>query len=248
MADALHHSAAARFCLCNRIFDSSAAVGAAHRRARINSGESFSYQHPNAAWLANGRNVQYPDAVLVRHLGQRTVDLRLDWIGFVAGCSRGLRECDHSHGSLGDVHVDRPHRANLVWVRLGDPTAGNRVFVDLSVSFARRPPVSQMPAANLRFLAFSLARFSDHDWRGSNQTARRHLLARSNLSLLSLRNTAHPESDQSLSAFRAGLVSQIRSGLEPFRRIDRAVVLVRPAHCAAHRRDLVGQFSNGSDH
>src|SRR6266487_256997 len=162
---------------------------------------------------------------------------------FVRLCQRG-----RSHDSLGDVHVDRPRRPNLVRLRLGNPAAGNRVFVDLSLPVARWPPVSEMPAAVARYLAFSLARFSHHDRRRLDQTARRPMLGRSHLPLLSLRNPANSESDQSLFAFRSALVSQIRDRLESLYRTGRAVVLVWSAHRAAYCGRLARQFSTCSDH
>ena len=121
-------------------------------------------------------------------------------------------------------------------------------LVDLSLSVARWPAISQMPAADSRDLAFSLARFSHHDRRRPDQTARRSMLARSHLPLLSLRNAADPEPDQPLSAFRAALVPQIRNGLEPFHRTDRALVFLRSAACATCCRRLARQFSNLSHH
>src|SRR5438477_258405 len=57
------------------------------------------------------------------------------------------------------------------------------------------------PANDSGYLAFPLAWISDHDWRRPDQTARRPVLARSYLPLLSLRDATHPQSDQSLSAF-----------------------------------------------
>src|SRR6266568_678614 len=135
---------------------------------------------------------------------------------FVAHCFVRLCQRGRSHDSLGDVHVDRPRRPNLVRLRLGNPAAGNRVLVDLSLPVARWPPVSEMPAAVARHLAFSLARFSHHDRRRLDQTARRPMLGGSHLPLLSLRNPANSESDQSLFAFRSALVSQIRTAWNHF--------------------------------
>ena len=74
------------------------------------------------------------------------------------------------------------------------------------------------------------------------------MLARSHLPLLSLRNATDPESDQPLSALRAALVSQIRDGLEPLHRTDRALVFIRAAARAPHRRRVAGELSNLSHH
>src|SRR5437870_454418 len=105
-----------------------------------------------------------------------------------------------------------------------------------------------MPSADPRFLAFSLARVSHHDWCRADQAARRLLLARSNLPLLSLRNAADPQSDQSLSAFFTALVAQVGDGLEPLRRTRRAMVFLRSTDGAAHRRSTAGHISNLSHH
>lgn len=101
------------------------------------------------------------------------------WAGFglslvVLG---GYANAISSHDSLGDVHVDCPHWPNLVRLRLGDSTARDRVFVDLSLPIDRWAPIPEMPSADPRVLAFSLARVSHHDRRRSNQIARRLLLA-----------------------------------------------------------------------
>ena len=159
-----------------------------------------------------------------------------------------LRKRDPPLHSLGDVHVDRTHRPDLVRLRLGDSTARDRLFVDLSLSVDRWASVPQMQAADSRYLAFSLAWVSHHDRRGSDQIARRPVLARSNLSLLSLRDTADPESRQSLPSLCAPLVSQIRNGMELFRRTRRAVVFIWPATRAACRRRLAHRVSNLSHH
>src|SRR5205823_12115696 len=89
---------------------------------------------------------------------------------------------------------------------MGDAAARDRVPVDLSLPVARCSSVSEMPAAAAGDLAFSLARFSHHDWCRPDQTTRRSMLARSDLPVLSLRNAADPESDQPVPAFRTALV------------------------------------------
>src|SRR5207244_4236205 len=96
---------------------------------------------------------------------------------------------------LGNVHVHHSRRANLVRLWLGDATARDRLPLDLSLSVTRCPPISEMPAAAAGNLAVPLARLSHHDWRRPDQTTWRSLLARSYLSLLSLRDAADPESD-----------------------------------------------------
>src|SRR6266702_524985 len=75
-----------------------------------------------------------------------------------------------------------------------------------------------------------------------DQATWRLLLARPYLPLLSLRNAADPQPDQSLFTFRPPLVSQIRYRLESFYRTGRAMVLIRSTHREAHRRCLARQF------
>ena len=62
-------------------------------------------------------------------------------------------------------------------------------------------PFPKTPPPILVIWLVSLARFPHHGRRRSDQAPRRSLLARSHLPLLSLRNTADPESDQPLFEF-----------------------------------------------
>src|SRR5262249_45179155 len=146
-----------------------------------------------------------PDAVLVRNFGQCTIDLLLGRLRAVARRFWWLRERNPTRGALGHVHVDRSHRPDLVRIRLGNPATGDRFPVDLPMSVARRAAVPEVQAAHSGHLAFSLARFSHHDWCGSDQIARGPLLARSHLPLLSLRDAANPQPDQPVPAFFASL-------------------------------------------
>src|SRR5439155_18710471 len=123
--------------------------------------------------------------------------------------SRRLRERNFARGALGDVHVDRSYRPNLVRLRLGDPAPRDWIPVHLSLPAVGWSTVPQIPSAHSRHLALSLVGVSDHGWRRSDLVARRSMLARSHLSLLSRRDAANPEPNQSLSAFCAALVSQI---------------------------------------
>src|SRR5262245_31573101 len=89
-----------------------------------------------------------------------------------------------------------------------------------------------------------MAWVSHHGRRGSDQIARRSVLARLNLPLLSLRDTADTESRQSLSSFCAAVVPQIRDGMEPFRRTGGAMVFIRSTAHAACRRCVARLISN----
>src|SRR5439155_18183686 len=193
---------------------------------RINSGDAIPCHRSGPARVADCGNDECPDPVLVWDLRHWIVDLRLGWSCALPRRSRRLRECNPSRDSLDNVHVDRPHRPDLVRLRLGNPAARDWIPLDLSLSAHRRPSLSKIPPAAPGHLAFSLARISDHGGRRPDQNARRHMLARSHLSLLSLRNPAHPEPDQPLPAFRADVVPQGGDGLEPFRRIGRALVFI----------------------
>src|SRR5207237_5042582 len=137
---------------------------------------------------------------------------------------------------------------DLVRLRLGNPAPGDRFPVNFSLSAYRRAAIPKMPPTDPGHLAVPLVGISDHVWRRSHQDARRLLLARSDLHVLSLRNAAHPESDQPIPAFRAPVVSQTGNALEPLRRIDRAVVFLWAANGPPHRRLAAGRVSNFPDH
>src|SRR5438874_4777183 len=158
--------------------------------------------------LASCRSVAITIVLLVRYFRSRSVDLCLGWLCSLARSARWLCKCHPARDSLGDVHVHHSRRANLVRLWLGDATARDRFSLDFSLSVARWSPISEMPAAAAGDLAFSLARFSHHDRCRFDKVAWRSLLARSDLPVLSLRNAAHPESDELVSAFRAALVPQ----------------------------------------
>src|SRR5438445_668931 len=80
-------------------------------------------------------------------------------------------------------------------------------LVAVRLRAARRSPLPKVSAADSGALAFSLARFSDHGRRWFDQNSWRRMLARPDLHVLSLRNSADREPDQPLSAFRAAMVS-----------------------------------------
>src|SRR5947199_80762 len=82
------------------------------------------------------------DSLLARHFRSRAVDLLLDWVWFIAGYSWRLRQRTSARGTLGDVHVDRSYRADLVRLRLGDSTAGDGLLVHLSLPITRRAAIS----------------------------------------------------------------------------------------------------------
>src|SRR6266550_3370582 len=145
--------------------------------------------------LAFCRSLAITIALLVRYFRSRSIDLCLGRFRPLAHCPWRFRQRDSARHSLGDVHVHHSRRANLVRLRLGDATARDRVPLDLSLSVARWSPIPEMPSAAARDLAFSLARFSNHDWCRPDQATGRSMLARSYLSLLSLRNAADPKSD-----------------------------------------------------
>ena len=149
---------------------------------------------------------------------------------------------------MGDVHVDRSHRPDLVRIRLGNPTVGDRFLVDLSLSTARLAPVPEVQAAGSGDLAFSLARFSYHDWRRSDQIAWRLLLARFGVPLLSLRDATNSQPSQPVPAFFAALAAEIGDGVEPLRRTGRAMVLVWTASRAPYRRRAAGELSDFPDY
>ena len=192
--------------------------------------------------------IQLPSLFWFGISDQGLINLRLDWLWSLAGCPWRIRKCNSPRHSLGHVHVHHSRRANLVWLRLGDAITRNRVSLHFPLSVARWSAISEMPAANSGDLAISLARLSHHDWRRPDQAARRSLLARSYLPLLSLRNTTNPESAQPLSAFCAALVPQIRYGLESFHRTDRSLVFFRATKRATHCRCVAREFSDHSDH
>src|SRR5437016_1044535 len=104
-----------------------------------------------------------------------------------------------------------------------------------------------MPPADPGDLAFSLARFSDHGRRRSDQNPRRRMLARFDLHVLSLRNAADSEPDQPLSPFRAAMVPQTGNILEPFHRACRALVFIWTENSATHCRRVARSVPSLSD-
>ena len=116
--------------------------------------------------------LQLPSPVLVRHFRSGSDNLRLDWLRSLTGCPWRIRKRNSPRHSLGDVHVHHSRRANLVWLRLGDAAARNRLSLDFPLSVARWSAISEMPAANFGDLAISLARLSHHDRRRADQAAR----------------------------------------------------------------------------
>src|SRR5262249_10505348 len=199
----------ARVCGCNWICGRGKPTRPAHWRAWVNAGHAFFKRDSESARLGKRGYVSGSHFVLVRDFGQWIVDLLLGWLRAVARCSVRVRERNPANGPMGDVHVDRSHRPNLVRLRLGNPAARDGIPIDLSLPAAPWPALSQLEAADPGDLAFSLARLSHHVRRRPDQIARRPLLARSHMSLLPLRNAAHSEPDQPLSAFCPALVSQI---------------------------------------
>src|SRR5207247_3004054 len=97
-----------------------------------------------------------------------------------------VRERNFALGALGDVHVDRSYRPNLVRLRLGDPAPRDWIPVHLSLPAVGWSTVPQMPSAHSRHLALSLLGVSDHGCRRSGYVACRSMLVRCHLSLLSL--------------------------------------------------------------
>src|SRR5438874_6760465 len=122
--------------------------------------------------LASCRSVAITIVLLVRYFRSRSVDLCLGWLCSLARSARWLCQCHPARDSLGDVHVHRSRRANLVRLWLGDTTARDRVPFDLSLSVARWSSIPEMSSATAGHLAFSVARFSHYDWCRSDQTAR----------------------------------------------------------------------------
>src|SRR5207248_10545912 len=102
----------------------------------------------------------------------RIVGPDMDWSRLVSGCASRLRQRYSPWRPLGDVHSNRARWTDLVRLWLGDSTARDRLFVDLPLSVDRWASVSQMQAADSRYLALSMAWVSHHDRRGSDQIAR----------------------------------------------------------------------------
>src|SRR5207237_2920826 len=79
LADAIHHPAAARLCLHDRVLCRGPAIGAVDRPKWSDDGARLSLQYSFPARFADGRNVAIADAVLVRLHCSGDVDLRLGW-------------------------------------------------------------------------------------------------------------------------------------------------------------------------
>ena len=158
-------------------------------------------------------------------------------------CERNL-----TYASLDDVHVDRAHRSDLVRLRLGDSTARNWFPIYLSLSTDRWSTLSKEAAVDPGYLALSMARISYHDRRRLDQTPRRPVLARSHVSLLSLRNAADPEPDQPVSAFFSALAAEMRDGMEPSHRTGRTMVLIWSPNGTTHRGRVARYISALSHH
>src|SRR6266699_6918663 len=129
----------------------------------------------------------------------------MDRLRFLVRRRRRLRERRRDGRALDALHVVRPRRAGLVRLRLGNPTARNRVSGDLPLPAARWPSVSETRAAAGDALVVSLAGLSHHARRSAHQTSRGHRLARSDRALLSLRNPTDPQSFEPLVSLLAAL-------------------------------------------
>src|SRR5207245_5630670 len=145
------------FCLRGCVSRCCTATRPARWRARINAGESFSGKRRNATRLANCRHATTADSLLARHFRSRYVDLRVGRVCALACRFCWLRKCDPPLHSLGDVHVDRPHRPDLVRLRLGDSAARDRFLICFSLPLAGWATISKEPATDSGDLAFSLA-------------------------------------------------------------------------------------------
>ena len=140
-------------------------------------------------------------------------------------CCRGWLFKRRSYGRfVGALPFDSPHRAGLVWLRVGDSAHRNRLSCDLSVSAARWPPISASRTASGGALAVSLVNLPDYAWRRIDQDPRRLGLAGSYSIELSLRNAATSESTQPLVSLSAQRSSQGGRRLQPHRRAYSAVV------------------------
>src|SRR5205814_6524082 len=137
-------------------------IGAADWRTWVDASDAFSRDHRTRSGFARRRNAPCPNIVLVWNFRPRIVDLCLDRFCPVARRARWIRERDPAHGALGDVHVDRPHRPDLVRLRLGNPTPRNRFPVNFSLSAYRRAAISNMRPTDPGHLAVPLAGISDH--------------------------------------------------------------------------------------
>ena len=123
LVNAVCHSPTAWVCICNRIFGRSKPTRPSYWRAWVNASHAFSKRGSDTARLAKRQYVSGSDFVLVRNFRQCIGDLLLGWIRAVARGSRRVRERNSADGPLGDVHVDRSHRQDLVWLWVGNPTA-----------------------------------------------------------------------------------------------------------------------------
>src|SRR6478672_9156842 len=177
LADPVCHPAAAWVRICGRIFSRSEAARPSDWREWANAGHAFSKLGSNATGLARRRHVASADAFLVRNFRRCIIDFLLGWVRAVARCPRRVRERNPAGGPLGDVHVDRSHRPDLVWLRLGNSAARDGILIDFSLPTARWPALSQVQASDPGDLAFSVARFPHHVWSWPDQIARRPLLA-----------------------------------------------------------------------
>ena len=80
----------------------------------------------------------------------------LAWVGLALSLVvlGRLRQRHPARSPVGDLHVDRPRRPDLVRLRLGDSTARDRFSGDFSLPAARSDALSETPAATARVSGF----------------------------------------------------------------------------------------------
>jgi hypothetical protein len=142
------------------------------RRAWADAGAALHGTRRRALRLPVGGLPPNAQRVLGRRVGHLDAGRLLDGRGALAGGAARLCQCHHPVRALGALHVHRQHRPGLVLLRLGNPTAGNRLPGHLSLPVAGWPPVPAPAAADGGLLALSLADFPHHAWGRFDQAAR----------------------------------------------------------------------------
>ncbi len=105
----------------------------------------------------------------------------------VVGCVvAGLRQWGAVDCSLGNLSLVRPHWPGLVFLRVGDSVAGDRISRCVSLPLTRWPSVPKTAATSSRDLAVPLVDFQSHARGRLDQASWRFLLAGPDLSLLPL--------------------------------------------------------------
>ena len=130
--------------------------------------------------------VRRPSLVLVESFGRGPARDSVDRCGIVRRRSLRLVQCPRACGAVAALHVVRPCRAGLVWLRVGSAVAGDGIPRDFSLPAPGWPAVSAACAASRRPMAVPMADLPNHAGSWAHQDPGRFVLAGCDSPLLPL--------------------------------------------------------------